>query len=384
MPRQKRQHLKRRKDGRFCCVYHGHQFMGLTEDEAFEKREEFKRQERREGYIRENPTVGQYAERWLPIHKAGVRASTYNENEVHLEKLCAVIGNLYVRDVKPSNVKEVYSTQYLGLSDSYIKHARSLFAALFESAVEDGLLRTNPARSESAKPHKGKTGSHRAITEEERRLIETTATDHRMHAPAIVMLYAGLRPQEVKALRVEDVDFDKGIIHVRNFVHFDGGKYSVSETGKTVKATRDVPLFQPVREVLQGKTGYLYTDKDGEVASHGMWAAAWRSYRHDIEKQINGVRYRWYGKTVVGREQKENGTLPPWKPFTVLPYDLRHSFATWCRDNGVELHTCVEWMGHSDATMIIKIYDEVSDSRSQTEAEILEKMLLNRQNNMQK
>ena len=63
--------------------------------------------------------------------------------------------------------------------------------------------------------------------------------------------------------------------------------------------------------------------------------------------------------------------LPPWKEFTVTPYDLRHSFASWCRDNGVELHTCVEWMGHTDATMILRIYDEVSSHRSKSEAEKL-------------
>ena len=61
----------------------------------------------------------------------------------------------------------------------------------------------------------------------------------------------------------------------------------------------------------------------------------------------------------------------PWISFTVTPYDLRHSFITWCRDYGVELHTVVEWAGHSDSSMILKIYDEVSDGRSKSEAEKL-------------
>ena len=40
-------------------------------------------------------------------------------------------------------------------------------------------------------------------------------------------------------------------------------------------------------------------------------------------------------------------------------------------------------MGHTDAQMILKIYDEVSSTRSQIEAEKLEKMLIHRQNDMQ-
>ena len=76
--------------------------------------------------------------------------------------------------------------------------------------------------------------------------------------------------------------------------------------------------------------------------------------------------------------------MPPWREFNVVPYDLRHSFCTMCRDNGVELHTCIEWMGHADAKMIMKIYDEVSDQRSKIEAQKLEKALQKGQNLGQK
>ena len=56
---------------------------------------------------------------------------------------------------------------------------------------------------------------------------------------------------------------------------------------------------------------------------------------------------------------------------------MRHSFCCMCRDADppVELHTCIEWMGHADAKMIMRIYDEVSRNRSKTEAERLEKNL---------
>lgn len=94
-----------------------------------------------------------------------------------------------------------------------------------------------------------------------------------------------------------------------------------------------------------------------------------------MEEQINGISFRWYGRTKEQRQLAEAGKLPPWIEFTVVPYDLRHSFCTMCRDAGVELHTCVEWMGHKDATMIMRIYDEVSENRSDSEAEKLKKSL---------
>ena len=69
--------------------------------------------------------------------------------------------------------------------------------------------------------------------------------------------------------------------------------------------------------------------------------------------------------------------LPPWVEFTVTPYDLRHSFVTMCRSMRppIELHTVVKWLGHTDATMILQIYDSVTDERDETEGERLKAAL---------
>ena len=384
MPRQKKQHLKRRADGRYCCKFLGRQFLGWTEDEAFAKREEYKRQLEQEGAIRENPTVAQYAERWVKIAKAGAPMRTYNGAAIHLEQMMESIGGLYMKKVRPSDIKKVYADHYSSLSDSYVKHAKHLFSAMFHAAVEDGLISSNPVESDSASPPHGTKGSHRAITSEERELIETVAIKHPMHIAAIIMLYAGLRPQEVKALRMEDIDEKAGVIHVRSFAHVEkSNKYAESSTGKTKNATRDVPLFSPVIAAVKGKSGLILCKED-EIATPQMWRRSWESYCNAIEHHLNGCQRRWYGRT---REHKailaKGEKLPPWISFTVTPYDLRHSFASWCRDHGVELHTCAEWMGHRDATMVLRIYDEVSSKRSQAEAERLRKTVFRMQTGMQ-
>ena len=93
-----------------------------------------------------------------------------------------------------------------------------------------------------------------------------------------------------------------------------------------------------------------------------------------MEEEINGMPHRWYGRT---KEHKailaSGGKLPPWVTFDVTPYDLRHSFATMCRSlhPPIEMHTVIRWMGHSDATMILQIYDSVTDEREAAEAERL-------------
>lgn len=372
MPRVKQFHYRRQKDGYFHCEYLGHHIKARTEEDLEAKKAAYKSKLSTEAVIRQNPTVGEYVAQWLPVAKAGVSMSTYNNAAVHLDHLTNRIGNVRVKDVRPSDIKSVYSTCYLNVSDQYIRHAKSIYTAVFRSAMEDGLIRSNPVTSDTAKPHKGKSGGHRSITPEERELIETIACDSPMHVAAIIMLYAGLRPQEVKALRMEDIDTRVGVIRVHSFVHTStSNEYTESEIGKNANATREVPLFPPVEKVIAGRTGLILHTSEG-VGTVAMWRKAWETYRRRMERHLNGMQKRWYGKT---KEHKallaEGKKLPPWKTFTVTPYDLRHSFASWCRDNGVELHTCVEWMGHTDATMILKIYDEVSSSRSKSEAEKL-------------
>ena len=61
---------------------------------------------------------------------------------------------------------------------------------------------------------------------------------------------------------------------------------------------------------------------------------------------------------------------------------LRKAFCRFCRDNKVELNCCIRWMGHKDASMILKVYDEVSDDRSAAEAKRLNSTF-HMQNDMQ-
>lgn len=401
MPRQKKQKLKQRPDGRYVAYYHGKPFYGKTSDEALMLRDEYIRNEKTGEYCAQTITVSEYGVKWLKIAHPTVSDSTYRGLAVHLQHLVNRLGNVFICDVKPLQIKEVYSTEYKTASNSYIKAAKQLYCALFDSAVADGICRINPARQ--VKPHKGTEGGHRAITEQEREWINTFCHDHRAYPAIITMLYAGIRPQEAKALRIEKAyDAEEGVLHITQTAHRKGNnQYEITNKGKTKNAIRDIPVLPPVEEALAGKKGLLITTVKGKQITATTWRNAIESYRTCMETAINGMHKRWYGKTKehkriqneakmlreAGKEEEakaKEGEIPPWIEFTVVPYDLRHSFCTMCRDNGVELHTCIEWMGHADATMIMKIYDEVSDNRSKTEAERLRKTLFHGQNDGQK
>lgn len=373
MARERKQRLKRRKDGRYACRYHGQWFYSHDHDDCLRQREDFKAAEKR-GRVAVYFVKG-YAEAWLERARPDIAPSTMRGLRTHLAALTDSLGSLPLSDVKPSDIKAVFSTRYVGKSNSYIKAAKQLYCAMFDAAVADGLMPSNPARDRSAKPHRGTTGGHRAITPQEQAWIVNLCTDHRAHPAVMAMLFAGLRPQEAKALVIDrDIDFARGTVTVRETAHTDtenGQKYAFSAQGKTARANRTLPLLPPLRAALTGRTGRLVTSAHGQPVTKTTWRVLWRSYVASMEKAINGVDRRWYGRTRAHKAMLAAGTLPPWQPFTVKPYDLRHTFATLCRSMQppIELHTVIKWMGHADARMVLQVYDSVTDSREAGEAE---------------
>ena len=382
MPRKKKEHLKRRKDGRFCCKYHGIAFYSYeSDDEALALRDEYIANESK-GFQRQ--TVAEYALPWLKRSFPAVKDSTYTGLAIHLQHLVDIIGDRMISDILPSDIKRIYSEKYNGLSNSYIKGAKQLYCSLFDSALADGLIRFNPARDKSAKPHKGTKTKERILTQEQRHFIETLCTDHRAWPAVMFMLYAGVRPQEMKAVDIDrDVDFVNNVITIRETAHTDGQKYAFTSEMKTEWSNRQIPLFPPLKQALKGKHGYLITSAHGERVTIQTFKTAWRSYLFCMETAINGIQKRWYGKTKEQKALAEAGDLPAWIDFDIVPYTLRHAFCEMCRSAGVELNTCRSWMGHADAKMILKVYDSVSEDRSENERKKIESSLFRVQNGIQ-
>lgn len=362
MPRGRRPHLKQRKDGRYRVKAHGLEFYGHSEDEAYEAMDAYE-EALGTGRIT-SVSVSDYALPWLKRTYPTVADSTYAGLATHLQHLIDNIGDSRLSEVVPSDIKKVYSDHYSGLSNTYILAAKQLYCSLFDAAVADRLINYNPARQ--AKPHKGNKPKERILSPAERHWIDTLCTDHRAHPAVMAMLYAGLRPQEMKAFDIDrDVDFENDIITVQETAHLDGQKYAITGEMKTDWSKRRVPLFPPLKQALNGKHGPVITTAHGEKITIQTWKVAWNSYIFNMETAINGVQKRWYGK-------KKGTGDKPWIDFDIVPYTLRHAFCQMCRDNGVDINTCRKWMGHADTKMILKVYDAVSEDRSESERKKVE------------
>ena len=381
---------KKCKNGRYCLYYKGKQFTGKDLDDVKKRRDQYKRQ--MESGLNGTVTVKAYAYQWLPDNKSHVTDIVFNEYSRLLEVLVSCIGSKQIDKVTPSDIKHIYVSNFSSCSDGYIKRVANIYTSLFDSAVEDHLCITNPCRTKTAKPPKGTAdGSHRNITPEEREIIH--ALQHRFRPIVMTMLYAGLRNGEAIALDIDrDIDFDKDEIHVSQFARHPVDNYNdtySSSTGKTDAAVRTIKLFPILKQELQGKHGLLVESKNGGLLTRSEWLNGWKQYCRKAEEMINGRSKFYYGRRKEDIEKKdryealikqgkvkeaEQYKLPVWKTFDVRPYDLRHSFCTYCVDCGIEAHVLQTWMGHTSLKMIQKVYDHVSDQRIEKEFEKIKKL----------
>ena len=369
MPRIKKQHLKQRADGRYCCKYHGMQFMGNSEDEALAARDEYKRREAAGETRQEQHFFRDYAIEWVESYKGHLTTGPYNTHIRNLNKFMGLCGNKSMQDYRPTDISKFYQA-FACMSSSTIHSARDTIKGVFKAAYADGIIKKDP--TEAITPPKGTKGTHRAITQEERQLIHSV--DHRLRPAVMVMLYAGLRKGEAMALDIDrDVNFTNRTLTVHQAIRFDTNGQPIICEPKTEAGTRTIPLLDVLSAELAGKHGLLCPSATGGHMSQSSWKRAWESYLYALGEARNGCSRRW--------------AKGPWKPVSIRAHDLRHSFCTMLYDAGVDLKSAMLWMGHADQTMTMQIYTHLSDKR-RTEAENAlrnaEKQAFGMQNGMQK
>lgn len=345
MPRQKKQHLKRRKDGRFACRYKNLWFYGDTEDEALAQREEYKRLEQSGELEYRQSLFSAYAVHWLKAYKGHLTTAPYNTHARILNRWIYVIGDKPMDEYTPSDVSLFYQ-EYAGMSASSIHSARDTIKGVFKAAAADGIIRKSPA--ESITPPKGTKGTHRAITPEERQLIHRA--DHKLRPAVMTMLYAGLRRGEAIALNIpRDVNFAAKTITVREAIRFGRDGKPIICRPKTEAGIRTVPLLDILAAELQNVPGMLCESAEGQLMTESAWKRAWQSYLYHLGEIKNGCSRRW--------------AKSAWIQVDIRAHDLRHSYCTMLYDFGIDLKTAMLWMGHADQSMTMQIYTHLTEQR---------------------
>lgn len=338
-----------------------------------------------------NKLVKDWAEEWLALDKAGkINERYYKDIQGQLNRcILPVIGNKKLKNVRQSDIQNVING-LSGYSKSYMDKVLLTVRSMMKKALLNHYITDATITEGITMPVSKTVQQRRAITDEEREVILNVAKTFDGGIFYIIMLYAGLRPGEVAALKWKHIDYKKKLIYVRDALKSNDKISDATDmhNGKTVNATRDVFLSKKLEKALKAqyekeepkpsledfvahkrrsknhhtKTSMRSMWESFRIAMHiymgGETDRSIKSYTQNI-KEDDGT-----GEKVVVDRKKVSYTVEI--PINdrvakdLVPYDLRHTFCTDLRKKGVPIEEAKDLMGHADISLTAKVYSHAT------------------------
>jgi integrase len=213
--------------------------------------------------------------------------------------------------------------------------------------------------AKAAKPPSLSRSERRALTYEEAGALLSAIAGDRLEPLFVVLLATGLRRGEVLGLRWADIDLDAEVLHVRQTLQRVNGCLTIVPP-KTHRSAR--PL--PVSKLAAGALTQQRARQEEERLRAGE---AW----HDLGFAFASVIGTPMEPRNVNRrfEQLRSRAGLSW----LRLHDLRHAFATFLLDDGVELRTVMELLGHSTIRLTADTYGHVLPARAREAASVIDK-----------
>lgn len=346
-------------------------FYGRTLTEARMERDAWiEDQKQRKVFAEPEITLKKWSNTCLDSVKNTTELTTYKAKESAVRGQNSFVfsgeiafGDMPVRDIRPIHV-QAYMESLHGMSKGTIAQRRSVLKFILSAAVANGIIPTSPWQN--IKAPKGSYSGHRLLPEQYQALIESTATEHRCGVWALVMMYTGMRREELAALDVGDIDFKNGQIHIHQAaVLKEGGRI---KSTKTAAGDRIVPIFPQIENALKAAvrertSGRLFLSAQGHALTETSFKQAWKSYMIMLERALNDIKpcghTAGYRRASVKKDfEKRKIKYKELDSFT--PHDLRYTYATMLYDAGVDVKTAAYLLGHADIVVTMKIYTQLS------------------------
>lgn len=264
-------------------------------------------------------------------------------------------GDVWLIDVTFEDAVEwVSRLKKAGIAPATQNKAVSLFKQAMAAAVDADRLAADPVAKVKAPPVPKNEAAY--LDDEELELLELAVDLHwRLMIP--FMVDTGLRIGEVAAVRVRDLDLDRGLVRIRKAAVYVSKQVSGRATGridertKTTAAVRVVPTVTPevaerlaahIEERGLGPDDLLFTGPCGGPLNPGNW------------------RRRVFDPAV------ERAGLAHKKP---TPHSIRHSaISIWISERVADPYKLSRWAGHENFADFYRLYahllaDEEPDVR---------------------
>lgn len=336
---------------------------------AQEQAEQAKKEQAEE---QKKPTFNQYVELFIKEKSATLSATTIQSYKQSLKRPTAVFGKIKLEDIDYLSVKKFITDLQTApggkgkkkpLAHGTIVTYYTTLHTLFESAVENGVIESNPMQR-MKKPKARKDDIQKepiCYTAEEIAYIMECLNKEPLKWRALVLFLidSGCRRGEVAGLKWEEIDFKTGKVNICRNAQYTKEKGVYISTPKSHKS-REIIINKPVLTVLkewkrqqtllyfgQGKStdGYCFTQNEGESMNPNTVTA----YIRDFGKRYN---------------------LPG-----MHPHALRHTMATLSIANGADVVSVSKKLGHCNPSVTLNIYSHANEEAQRRATEILAEAL---------
>lgn len=352
-------------DGKRVALY------GKTPEELYEKVEEAKRLISDAAFRRTTPTVAEYCEQWLKMQSAHIRSTTLADYSSKVKNyIIAPLGHKYMAEVTSDDVK-LAMVQVSTKSCSVYRSVNMLYKVIFTSAVDSNIIPASPCGRISAKGGKPQK-DREALSDEQVEKLLAAIKGLPPYVFVMIGLYAGLRREEILALKWECVflDCDTPYLSVRRAWHSEHNRPVISTELKTKAAKREIPipkqLIECLKEAKEKSTSeYVVANRDGNPLSYTQFQRVWKyivtrsTKERTYVRYVNGQKIVHTVKPVLGEKAAHNGNVVYSLDFQVTPHQLRHTYITNLIYASVDPKTVQYLAGHENSKITMDIYAKV-------------------------
>ena len=243
-----------------------------------------------------------------------------------------------------ASIKEKYSHSTTKLVKSLIN--RSLDFALKNNLINEKIvisigLKNKQVRKVEALEKQEQTKIEKYILENEKLY----------HYGILISLYTGLRLGELLALKWQNVDFNNKLIFVDKSIETISQNHKtliIESLPKTQSSIREIPISKQLLNIL--KALKQNSKNDFVLVSHNNKQLQPRAYQKSFENLLKKLKIKHYGF-----------------------HSLRHTFATRLLENGVDIKTISELMGHSSPTITLNRYVHTNMQNKRKAMEVFNK-----------
>lgn len=311
--------------------------------------------------------LSDWMHQWLNTYLPNIEETTRAGYKEKIESyIIPELGGIQLKALKADNVQTwVNGLSKRGLAPKTVRNAYNNLNAALKKAVILRMIPYNPCYGVElprARKYQAKVYDAGGI---QAALRAAKGTD--MYLPVLLLLSVGLRRGELAALRWENVDFEKKVLHIcENRVHGEGEV--ITKAPKSAAGDRRVTVGNDVMAVLaQAKLDYF-----SEKAAFGPGF-------HDLGYVIH---------TTDGKPYHPDSLTKKWARFVernglehIRLHDLRHTNATAMIQAGVNAKVVSERLGHADVNITLNTYTHMLPSMDEDAASKLDNIIFDKAGN---